>query len=62
VAVLAGPLVAGRRRMESDAFRPLISEVRFIVSLRMADHPPRTQSNVLLPKIRYGTPLQERPS
>jgi hypothetical protein len=29
---------------------------------RVADHPPGTQFNVLLPKIGYGTPLQGRPS
>lgn len=29
---------------------------------RVADYPPGTQSNVLLPKMGYGTPLQGRPS
>ena len=37
-----------------------LSRVRDCGSI--ADYPPGTQSNVLLPKMGYGTPLQGRPS
>lgn len=32
------------------------------VNFPIADYPPRIRSNVLLPKMGYGTPLQGRSS